>query len=309
MPGHVHSGHHMTGALWAVMAGVGLGVFQAINRRAVLGMDVYQATFLQLFVSAIMLATISLATQELHLLHLAPPSALIHFSLAGLLHFCVGWTLLNASQKRLGASRTSPLTATNPLFAAVIAAVTLREFPTLWAWIGMLLIIGGVFCIATGSDHARGGGQGAPARQWRDMVFGLSAACCWALSPIFTRQGLAGLPSPLLGVTVGLTASVLAYGVALLCQRRVAAIAAIPYDALFYKTVAGILAGVSTWHRWIALDLAPVAVVLALTLISVPVVLVLSPLVTDRHLEQVTSRVWLGAALVVSGVLCLLFKH
>lgn len=294
--------------MWAVIAGVGLGLFQSINRRAVLGMDVSQATFLQCLVSVLVLAAISLATQDLHMLHTAPPSALLHFSLAGLMHFCVGWTLLNASQKRIGASRTSPLTATNPLFAALIAALTLHEFPNLGAWVGLLLIIGGVYCISSGSDHARGGGQSAPARQWRDVFFGLSAACCWAISPIFTRKGLEGLPSPLLGVTVGLTASVLAYGLALLWQRRLSAIAAIPPDALVFKTAAGILAGVSTWHRWMALDLAPVAVVLALTLISVPVVMVLSPLVTDRHLEQVTSRAWLGAALVVGGVLCLIFN-
>lgn len=299
----------MTGAMWAVIAGVGFGVFQSINQRAVRGMDVYQATFLQLLVGAIVLAAISLTTQDLTLLRTAPPGALINFSLAGLMHFFVGWTFLNASQKRIGASRTSPLIATSPLFGALIAALTLREFPTLLAWVGILLTIGGVYCISNGSDTAGGGGKGAPARRWRDVFFGLSAACCWAISPIFTRKGLEGLPSPLLGVTVGLTASVLPYGLALLFQRRLSALAAIPHDALFFKTLAGILAGVSTWHRWIALDLAPVAVVLALTRISVPVVMVLSPLVIDRHLEQVTSRVWLGAALVVSGVLCLLFKH
>jgi uncharacterized membrane protein len=110
-------------------------------------------------------------------------------------------------------------------------------------------------------------------------------------------------------VTVGLTASVFAYGLALLVQRRLLAIVAIPPEALFGKTVAGILAGVSTWTRWIALDLAPVAVVLALALTSVPVVLLLSPLVTDRTLEQVTSRMWLGAALVLGGVLLLIFKN
>jgi uncharacterized membrane protein len=129
------------------------------------------------------------------------------------------------------------------------------------------------------------------------------------MSPIFARQGLEGLPSPLLGVTLGLSASVLAYGVALLCQSRLSGIAAIPHDALFFKTAAGILAGVSTWTRWMALDLAPVVVVLALALTSVPAVMVLSPLVTDRHLERVTFRLWLGATLVGGGVLCLIVNH
>jgi drug/metabolite transporter (DMT)-like permease len=299
----------MTGAMWAVIAGVGFGLFQSINRRAVRGMDVYQATLLQLLVSAIVLAAISLATQDLNLLRSAPTGALIDFSLAGLIHFFVGWTFLNASQKRIGASRTSPLIATSPLFAALIAVLTLREFPNLLAWVGILLIIGGVYCIFIGSDNAGGGEQAAPPMTWRNVFFGLSAACCWAISPIFTRKGLEGLPSPLLGVTVGLTASVLAYGLALLFQRRLTAIAAIPHDALLFKTAAGILAGVSTWNRWIALDLAPVAVVLALALTSVPVVMFLSPLVTDRNLERVTSRVWLGAAFVGGGVLCLIFNR
>jgi drug/metabolite transporter, DME family len=299
----------MTGATWAVVAGIGLGLFQSINRRAVLGMDVYQATFLQLLVSAVVLAAISLATQDLNLLRTAPPGALINFSLAGLIHFFVGWTFLNASQKRIGASRTSPLIATNPLFAALIAALTLREFPSPLAWVGILLIIGGVYGISNGADNAGGRAQDAPAMRWRDVLFGLSAACCWAISPIFTRAGLEGLPSPLLGVTVGLTASVLTYGVALLSQRRLSAIAALPRDALFFKTVAGILAGVSTWNRWIALDLAPVAVVLALALTSVPVVMFLSPLLSGRDRERVTSRVWLGAAFVVGGVLFLIFNN
>jgi DME family drug/metabolite transporter len=299
----------MTGAVWAVIAGVGFGAFQSINRRAVLRMDVYQATFLQLLVSAMVLAAIALATQDLELLRTAPPGALINFSLAGLMHFFVGWTFLNASQKRIGASRTSPLIATNPLFAVLIAALTLREFPNLWAWVGMLLIIGGVCFISNDRDHAGGRPQDAPARRWRDVLFGLGAACCWAISSIFTRQGLEGLPSPLLGLTVGLTASILAYGAGLLCQGKLSGIAAIPHDALLFKAAAGILAGVSTWARWTALDLAPVAVVLALTLTSVPAVMAFSPLVADRHLERVTSRLWLGAALVIGGVICLIVNH
>jgi drug/metabolite transporter, DME family len=292
--------------MWAVVAGVGFGLFQAVNRRAVLGMDVYQATFLQLVVSAVVLGVISLATQDLALLMNAPLSAWVNYSLAGVIHFFVGWTFLNASQKRIGASRTSPLIATNPLFAAFIAALTLSEFPGLPGWVGILLIIGGVYFISSGSGQTGEAAQ-APPMRWQDALFGLSAALCWAISPIFTRKGLEVLPSPLLGVTVGLTASGLAYGAAMLAQGRLRGLGAIPRDALFYKTLAGILVGLSTWNRWIALDLAPVAVVLALTLSSVPVVMFVSPLVTSRQLERVTARVWSGAALVVGGVLFLVF--
>jgi uncharacterized membrane protein len=48
-----------------------------------------------------------------------------------------------------------------------------------------------------------------------------------------------------------------------------------------------------------------IAVVLALGLLSVPIVLLLSPLLMGRHLERVTLQIWAGAALVVVGGLVL----
>ena len=45
---------------------------------------------------------------------------------------------------------------------------------------------------------------------------------------------------------------------------------------------------------------------LALNLLSIPVVLFASPLVAGRAAEHVTGRVWAGAALVVSGSLLLI---
>jgi hypothetical protein len=46
--------------------------------------------------------------------------------------------------------------------------------------------------------------------------------------------------------------------------------------------------------------------VLALALVSVPIVLFVSPLLMGRHLEHVTVKVWAGAGLVVAGALTLI---
>ncbi len=100
------------------------------------------------------------------------------------------------------------------------------------------------------------------------------------------------------------------YGLALLLRWKNSARArshAIPREALFFQLVAGVLVGLSTWARWIALDLAPVGVVLALGRLSVPVVIFLAPLIVGQQLEQVTRRIWLGAALIVGGSLLLIF--
>jgi len=297
----------MTGAYWAVAAGLGFGLFQTVNRRAVQGMDVFFATFIQLIVSAIVLAGIALLTEDVKPLFSAPISAILNFAAAGFFHFFIGWTFLNASQKSIGAARTSPLIGTTPLFASVLAALTLREFPGPLAVLGIVLIVAGAYVISRTSANP-GTPESRPVKPgWRASWLGLSAALCWAISPLFIRAGLKDLPSPLLGVTIGAAVSALAYGIVLLFQRGRRATLTASTEALTFKIAAGLLVGLSTWMRWIALDLAPVAIVLAITMVSVPLVIFLSPMVSGKHLEHVTATVWAGAGLVLGGALLLTF--
>ncbi len=182
----------MSGAVWATVAGVGFGLFQSVNRQAVRGMDAWQSTFLQLSVSCAILLAGALATEDVGAVRSASAAALGAFLGAGLLHFFVGWTLLNASQKRIGAARTSPLLAATPLFGTVLAAVTLGEVPGSVTVAGMLLIVAGVYAtVGIGLPAAaRGGAVG-----WRGSLFGLGTAACWAVSPLLIRKGLQTLPS------------------------------------------------------------------------------------------------------------------
>jgi drug/metabolite transporter (DMT)-like permease len=297
----------MTGALWAVTAGIGFGIFQTVNRRAVQAMDVYMATFMQLLVSAVVLIFLSAITEDLALLRDASVITWVNFSLAGLFHFFIGWTFLNASQKKIGAARTASLLGTLPLFAAAVALVTLGEFPKPVALVGIVIIVGGVYLVNYSrirESETISTLQGE--RGWRTLPFGLSAALCWSISPIFIRYGLAELDSPILGVTVGMVASTLGYGVALAVRTLRSPLPSVPMDALSFKILAGVLVGLSTWARWIALDLTAVATVLALTLVSVPVVNLLSPLLVGRQLERVTIQVWLGSLLIIGGSLVLI---
>ncbi len=297
----------MSGAVWAVAAGLGFGLFQTLNRVAVRGMDVFVATFLQLAVSAVVLAGAALVTEDPSLLWGAPASALANFALAGLVHFFVGWTLLNASQKRIGAARTSPLIGTTPLFGTLLAALALQEVPRAVALIGIAATVAGVALISSDAFSQPDAAPGAGGR-WRGTLYGLGAAVLWAISPIFIRRGLAELPSPLLGVTAGMTVSAAAYGLALVVRRGWRAGPPVPRDALITKIVAGVLVGFSVWARWIAVALAPIGVVLAISQLSVPVVIFLSPRLAGRHLEQVTARIWLGAACTVGGSVLLVLS-
>jgi drug/metabolite transporter (DMT)-like permease len=291
----------VTGPALAAAAGLGFGVFQTLNRRAVGGMkDAYLATFVQLLVALGVLVVATLATQDLGLLGDATALSLFYFSLAGVIHFSLGWTLLNMSQMRIGAARSSPLLATTPVFGAAIAVLVLQEVPGWVVWLGVVLVTAGALVVSLERVAEEGWGV-----SWHDALPGLATSLAWATSPILIKEGLEGLPSPLLGLTLGMVVAVLVYAIALPLRPEVDGPALGSRVSLAFKLLAGLMVGLSVWARWASLDYTSIAVVLALGLLSVPVVLLLSPLLMGRHVERVTLQIWLGAALVVVGGLVL----
>lgn len=290
----------MTGVLWAATSGIGFGLFQSVNVRAVRQLeDVYVSTFLQLLVAAAVLLVACIVAGDLPMLSDASAWAWISFALAGAIHFFLGWTLLNASQDRIGAARTSPLLTTTPLFGVAIAAVTLGQLPGAAALGGIAVTVAGALVITDPRSEA--------GIRWQDSMPGLATAFLWALSPVFTVEGLDELDSPLLGVTIGMVFSVLAYALVLAGapgERRSAL--DLPRQGVALKLISGVLVALSIWGRWLALDLADVGVVLALNLLAVPTVLLLAPVIAGRHMEHVDARIWLGAGLVVAGTLVLI---
>lgn len=302
----------MTGALWAVAAGLGFGIFQSFNRGAVRQMDIFLATFLQLLVSSIVLSILTILTVDVNVVCGAPAGALINFSLAGFVHFFAGWTFLNASQKRVGAAKTSPLIGTTPLFGAILAAFTLREVPGLISWIAILFMMFGIYLISdrpqSYKSERKNMVMASPvAVSLRDSWYGLATALCWATSPIFIRLGLEEIPSPLFGVTVGMVTCVVAYAVLIFIRRNQVLEAAKMRGDIYTVLIAGLILGLATWARWIGLDLTKVATVLALSLLSIPVVMVLSPILYGRQSERITIPLLIGSVLIMGGSLLLIF--
>ena len=140
----------------------------------------------------------------------------------------------------------------------------------------------------------------------RDSGFALATAAAWALSPILTVEGLEGLDSPLLGVVIGMLAASLCFAILLGVSSEPLRGGLGEREALGLKLIAGVIVAIATWWRWISLEDTAVAVMLALQLTSVPTVLVFAPIVSGRHIEIVTRRIWAGAVLVIAGALLLI---
>jgi drug/metabolite transporter (DMT)-like permease len=289
----------VSGVLWATASGIGFGLFQSINRRAIRGIeDPYVSTFLQLSVATAILVVASLLSQDLSQLGEASGEAIALFAVAGVIHFVLGWLLLNMSQMRIGASRTAPLITLTPLFGVVLAAITLGELPSVLVLAAIVPIMAGAWLLASG-----GSGQVAIER---DSIFAFGTAFMWALSAVLTVEALDGLDSPLLGVTLGLLAATATLGGALVARGSLGTIRSIARNTLALKVSAAVLVAFATWFRLLALGETDVAVVLATNLVGVPITLVLAPMMVGRHVEQADARIWFGGLLVVAGVLALI---
>jgi drug/metabolite transporter (DMT)-like permease len=136
--------------LWAIVAGLGFGVFQSFNRRAGRSIDSYLSTFMLLVVSSIVLVVVSLLTEDLSPLREAPLMAYVNFGLAGFVHFFLGWTFLTLSQKLVGAARTGALIGTTPLFAFIVGLLLFGEVLSLPVIIGVVLVIAGAYLVSNG---------------------------------------------------------------------------------------------------------------------------------------------------------------
>lgn len=287
------------GVFWAVVAGLGFGIFQAINRRANLGVDPFRATFVLFMVSSAGLATVITARGEVGMLVGAPMRSIGSFAAAGLIHFFVGWTFLTLGQQRLGAARTGGMVGTAPLFGTALAALVLGELIRPLGLVGVMLVVAGVALLSLRRTPLIPGEDLSP---W-GVAFGLGAAVCWGTSPVFIRWGLEGLPYPLVGVTVGLTATAMAYGTVLGVIRPGRTIPAANRRLLL---LAGSVVAVAIASLWTALSLAPVAVVLALAQLATPVVVIFAPIIVGGTMERLTARVVAGAGSVFLGSLILI---
>jgi drug/metabolite transporter (DMT)-like permease len=311
----------MTGAIWALAAGIGFGLFQSLNRFAVKDMDVYVATFIQLVVSGLVLAAASAVSGSFSLLGAVTARAFFDFGMAGFLHFFLGWTLMNISQQKIGAARTAALVGTTPLFAVLVDAFFYDRVPTWWDALGIIVIMVGIGIISAERLRSEAGSSALPAGPWYrklgDSSYAIGVTVVWSLSPIFINHGLhivqdAAPDSPatmsaLLGLTLGMIPTVLGYLVmtALRGPTVIRASLANYGQAASLKVLAGVLVALATWARWIALELTTVAIVLSISQISVPMVIILAPLLVGKGVENVTLRVWIGALLTVGGSLVL----
>ena len=76
--------------------------------------------------------------------------AVAAFAASGIIHFLLGWTFLNLSQKRIGAARTAPLLTFAPLFGLPVAAVLVGDTPQPAELVAIVPMVAGAWAVTGG---------------------------------------------------------------------------------------------------------------------------------------------------------------
>jgi len=283
-----------SGVVWAVLAGIAFGFSQLSNRGVNRQTGALPATtaMVTAMLGALIVATG--VTGEFGELDSMPVAAFGWFVAASLVHFLVGWTLFAVSQQRIGPSRTASVLSTNPVMAALIAAVAIDQDLRPITWVGVIAVTLGVAAVAVTRPRKSSGsaiGMGAV----------LAATLMFSISPIFVTFGLDRSDTPLLGLTLGIAVTVpfmhlttrLLTGEWVRLQRSMAR----------WLFLGGVSAGFAIAAQWTAFDLIPVGAVVSLQQISTPVVLFVGPVLLSAPRERPDIRLLSGTGLILGGAI------
>jgi len=136
----------VTGVAFALGAAV-LWAFSAISVRFGLRyMPATLGTFLSLLSGLVLMAVVVVLFQRDELAEVTLGVVAI-FSLVGLFNFILGRYLNFLSISHLGVTRSTPVVATTPLFATILAVLVLGETINEFTFLGTGLVIAGLYIV------------------------------------------------------------------------------------------------------------------------------------------------------------------
>ena len=265
-------------------------VSMVLINRGVLAIDYFRGLLTNLGVNALFLWLYVLVFSER--IDLWSPANLI-FVLVGVFVPGVARFFIFKGMERIGASITSCLTNSTPLFATIFAVSFLHERPSLTNILGTLSIVSGIIALTW---------KGAT-KTWRtrDLLFPLTAAVLFAARDNMVRFGLLKIHSPLIGASIAATTSFITMSVLyLLFEEKKPLKDSAPIGFKLFAA-AGFMNFLSYAFAYTALSLERVSLVSPLINGSSLFILPLSALLL-KDVEKITPRKIAATLLVILGV-------
>lgn len=280
----------MLAILLALSGSFCFAVSMILINRGVLVIDYFRGLLTNLGVNALFLWLFVLVFADR--LELWNPANLI-FVLVGVFVPGVARFFMFKGMQRLGASITSCLTNSTPLFATMFAVSFLHERPTVTNLLGTLSIVAGIIALTW---------KGA-AKTWRsrDLLFPLVAAFLFAARDNMVRFGLLQIYSPLFGATIAATTSFITMSALYLLFEEKKPLSDSAPAGFKLFAAAGFMNFLSYVFAYTALSMERVSLISPLINGSSLFILPLSALLL-RDVETITARKVAAILLVIFGV-------
>lgn len=223
--------------------------------------------------------------------------AALGFAGAGLAGSLFGRICIFESISRLGANRTSPIVATNALFATLLAVVVLEETLTPLHLVGVVFIVGGVAGISYQTAESESVDT-TRAELAALLVLPLLAAVFLGIEPIFISLALADGGSIVPGTTIVVTTAFVGFTPYAWFRGELPSLSTASKSYAKWYVLAGVATTFGLLAAFTALQTAPVAIAVPLIQTSPLLVIGLSALFLSPQLEEVTPTI-VGATLVI----------
>ncbi len=281
----------MLAIIFGLLASFWFALSMVLINRGVLVIDYFRGLLTNLGVNALFLwlyIWLFVDRVELWL-----PANLI-FVLVGIFVPGVARFFMFKGMERLGASITSCLTNSTPLFATVFAVAFLQEHPSQTNLLGTFSIVAGIVAL-----NWKG-----TTKTWRsrDLLFPLASAFLFAGRDNMVRFGLLHIHSPLVGATIAATTSFVTMTLLYQLFEEKKPLQATARKGFRLFAAAGFLNFLSYAFAYTALSMERVSIISPLINGSSLFVLPLSALLL-KDVEKLTARKIGATVLVIIGVL------
>jgi drug/metabolite transporter, DME family len=274
----------------AMLSSMGWAADSVLVRLGTRNSSIFAAMFISFLASASCTWIYLLATTPLAVFG---SRAIFYFLISGCLQPLCARALYYEGLTRIGVSRAGPLRGAEPLFAAAVAVAFLHERPSVAVYSGTLLIVASVWIIS---------GKQSGETRWRllDCAFPLGAAMVSAVSQNLRKQGLNLLPNPFVAAATVSSTSLVLLSVFLWSTKR-SRVLRLERRSRFYFLGAAGIATTAQVLNFVALGRGQVSTIIPL-LNTTPLFILLFSKLFLGGVERVTSRIVVGALLMVSGM-------
>jgi drug/metabolite transporter (DMT)-like permease len=308
----------MLGVALAIISSLSFSFNSVMARRGLVRATASAGAFVTVLLGVPLFLVASLVTGQLFNAVDVPMRGYVLLSAAGVLHFGLGRYFNYRAAAAIGATRTASVQALTVPYAILIAYIFLGETISVIMGMGIVLIIIGptimvqrrakVEATAPSSSTADSASEQASTFQLRQMEGYLSALAtivAYGTSPILIRAAVGDIDGvAIFGGLVAYSAAAAVLVVTLVLPSRRGLISAMHPSTVRLFLSAGAFVFFAQMFRFMALSVAPVAVVTPLMRTGAVFTLIFS-WTLNKHLEAINIRVVTGILLSVTGAVLL----